>query len=175
MENAASQPDSQNSEKLWSDNYEKTISIVENRIITRGPSPQTEQLGKIKDYSRYICPRIANSVQNALLPKDILAKESTIIGYDMGDIDNVFTKKYRRYAKETNQMFIKRKKAKKAKNQQTELEVKATQIKPNENIYRSSNKEDQTLFDSIDIKKTRKNNLLGEYDSDKPNLRDYAY
>ena len=33
---------------LWSNTFYKTISVVEGRIITRGPSPQTEQLQKIQ-------------------------------------------------------------------------------------------------------------------------------
>ena len=35
--------DTQNNSVLWSNTFYKTISVVENRIITRGPSPQTEQ------------------------------------------------------------------------------------------------------------------------------------
>ena len=41
--------DTEKNAKLWSDTYYKTISVCENRIITRGASPQTEQLQKIKD------------------------------------------------------------------------------------------------------------------------------
>ena len=40
--------DTEKNAKLWSDTYYKTISVCENRIITRGPSPQVEQLQKIK-------------------------------------------------------------------------------------------------------------------------------
>ena len=38
--------DTSTNQKLWSDTYYKTISVCENRIITRGTSPQTEQLSK---------------------------------------------------------------------------------------------------------------------------------
>lgn len=101
--------DTENNKKLWSNTYYKTISTCENRIITRGPSPQTEQLQKIKDYSKYISPQIAQSVQQNVLPADIASKESTKIDYDMGNIDNVFTKKYRHLGKETNKVYQQRK------------------------------------------------------------------
>ena len=101
--------DTEKNIKLWADTYYKTISVCENRIITRGPSPQTEQLGKIKDYSRYVCPQIAQNVQQNVLPPDVLAQESTKIDYDMGNIDNVFTKKYRHIGKEYDKIYQQRK------------------------------------------------------------------
>ena len=99
--------DTKNNLSVWSDTYYKTISVCENRIITRGPSPQTEQLAKIKDYSRYICPQIAENVQKAVLPSSVYSKESKQIYYDMGNIDNVFTKKYRHLGHEYNKVFNK--------------------------------------------------------------------
>lgn len=209
--------DSQNSTKLWSDSYYKTISTVENRIITRGPSPQLEQLSRIKDYSRYICPQIAQSVQLNMLPDDVLARESNVIDYDIGNIDNVFTKKYRHLGKENRKIYtqkkertkaamerrkVKRNEAKqqraerKAEQQRAKLEVKAKPIfeeasnlnkinsvepvesnstpkKVKNTVYKTNNG-DQSMFDSIDIRKTRKNNLFGDYDPDKPYLRDYS-
>lgn len=101
--------DTEKNTKLWSDTFYKTISVCENRIITRGPSPQTEQLGKIKDYSRYVCPQIAQNVQRTVLPPEILAQESKQIDYDMGNIDNVFTKKYRHIGKEYDKLYQQRK------------------------------------------------------------------
>lgn len=101
--------DTETNKKLWSDTYYKTISVCENRIITRGPSPQTEQLQKIKDYSKYICPQIAQNVQQRVLPPEILAEESTKIDYDLGNIDNVFTKKYRHLGKEYDKLYQQRK------------------------------------------------------------------
>lgn len=92
--------DTQNNTVLWSNTFYKTISVVENRIITRGPSPQTEQLSKIRDYSRMLCPEIAQNVQLKVLPPQTYNKESNQIYYDMGNFDNVFTKKYRRWHKE---------------------------------------------------------------------------
>lgn len=97
--------DANNNQTLWSDTFYKTISVCENRIITRGPSPQTEQLKKIKDYSRLLCPEIAQNVQSNVLPPDVFAKESNQIYYDIGNIDNVFTKKYRRLGKETDKVY----------------------------------------------------------------------
>ena len=101
--------DTEKNLKLWADTYYKTISVCENRIITRGASPQVEQMGKIKDYSNYVCPQIAQNVQINVLPPEVLAQESVIIDYDMGNIDNVFTKKYRHYAKETDKFYKQRK------------------------------------------------------------------
>ena len=92
--------DTQNNTVLWSNTFYKTISVVENRIITRGPSPQTEQLQKIRDYSRMLCPEIAQNVQKSILPPSVYDKETKQIYYDMGNFDNVFTKKYRRWHKE---------------------------------------------------------------------------
>ena len=97
--------DTKTNNTLWSDTFYKTISVCENRIITRGPSPQTEQLQKIKDYSRLLCPEIAQNVQSNVLPADVFAKESNQIYYDIGNIDNVFTKKYRRWGKETDKVY----------------------------------------------------------------------
>ena len=97
--------DVKNNKKLWSDTYYKTISVCENRIITRGFSPQTEQLAKIKDYSRYICPQIARQVQLKILPQNIYAKETCKIDYDLGNIDNVFTKKYRHLGIENKKIY----------------------------------------------------------------------
>lgn len=92
--------DTNNNAILWSNTFYKTISVVESRILTRGPSPQTEQLQKIRDYSRMLCPEIAENVQKTLLtPSEYLA-ESYKIYYDMGNFDNIFTKKYRRWRKE---------------------------------------------------------------------------
>ena len=96
--------DTEKNTKLWSDTYYKTISVCENRIITRGPSPQVEQLQKIKDYSKYVSPQIAQNVQQKVLPPEILANETTKIDYNIGNIDNVFTKKYRHIGKETNKI-----------------------------------------------------------------------
>ena len=101
--------DTEKNLKLWSDTFYKTISVCENRIITRGPSPQVEQLSKIKDYSRYVCPQIARNVQRNVLPADIYASESTQIDYDMGNIDNVFTKKYRHLKKEYDKVYAQKK------------------------------------------------------------------
>ena len=101
--------DTETNAKLWSDTFYKTISVCENRIITRGPSPQVEQLSKIKDYSRYISPQIARNVQRNILPADLYTSESTQIDYDMGNIDNVFTKKYRHLKKEYDKVYAQKK------------------------------------------------------------------
>lgn len=213
--------DTQNNNVLWSNTFYKTISTVESRIITRGPSPQTEQLQKIRDYSRMLCPEIAQNVQLKVLPPEVFAKESNQIYYDMGNFDNVFTKKYRRWHKEGSKDYavakarvdakiadtkekinetkentkkkynnFKQERAQRAqeKNLQKQLEVKAepVKIKPSEiekssveennvhNInYKKQPTDNQTLYTPLNIQRTRKNNLYGEYDNSKPALRDY--
>lgn len=207
--------DTQNNVVLWSNTFYKTISVVENRIITRGPSPQTEQLQKIRDYSRMICPEIAQNVQVNVLPSDVYAKETHQVYYDMGNFDNVFTKKYRRWHKEggkdyavaksrvdakvadTKEKFNETKENTKLKyqklkeervqkqqekNLQKQLEVKAepvkTQVEKQENGIQNINfkkqiLQDESLYQPLEIKKTRKNNLYGEFDSSRPALRDY--
>ena len=220
--------DTQNNAVLWSNTFYKTISVVENRIIPRGPSPQTEQLQKIRDYSRMLCPEIAQNVQQNVLPPEVYSKESNQIYYDMANFDNVFTKKYRRWHKEGSKDYNaaktkvnntidetkekynnykeerKQKAIEKAKEKelQKQLEVKAEPIldnkqevkiqesvsKPAEtseteknvlNInFRKQEKEeleDQSLYQPLDIKKTKKNNLYGEFDNSRPPLRDYNY
>ncbi len=210
--------DTNNNKKLWSDNYQKTISVCENRIITRGPSPQTEQLGKIKDYSKYVCPQIAQNVQINVLPEDVYAKETTQIDYDMGNIDNVFTKKYRHLGKEYDKVYVKKKaeyeifkeekqaqyqqfkedrkaralEKKLEKESQTHLEVEAKPVRETENglmeiknkvqsgtkniknaVFKKEPVVDTEVIDSIDFKRNRKNTLFGDYDSSRPELRDY--
>ena len=227
--------DTQRNVVLWSNTFYKTISVVENRIITRGPSPQNEQLQKIRDYSRMLCPEIAQNVQQNILPPEVYEKETKQIYYDMGDFDNVFTKKYRRWHKEGGKDYNaaktkvnnsiedtkekynqyqeerKQKAAEKAKEKELQkqleqLEVKAepvlesapdTTSKSQEiiqssepqntkttekNIFNINLKktettelEDQSLYVPIDIRKTKKNNLYGEFDSSRPPLRDYNY
>lgn len=214
--------DADNNAKIWSDTFYKTISVCENRIITRGASPQTEQLGKIKDYSRYVCPQIARSVQRNILPASVYEKESTQIDYDLGNIDNVFTKKYRHWGKEYNKvygqkkqnygLFIEDKKQRLEKNRQerierdsiifdaeqaeleSKLEVKATPVieaeeginnisdktknktdKVKDAVYtRNADYGDYTELIKIEInKKKKKNSLIGDTDSKRPELRDY--
>ena len=80
---------------VWNKSYQKTISVVENRIVATGYAPQTEQLQKIKDYSVYLAPRVARSLQDTLLTTTQKAVEANRIHTDYGSIDNVFTKKYR--------------------------------------------------------------------------------
>ena len=96
-------------QKLWADTFYKTISVCENRIITRGMSPQTEQLSKIKDYSHYLCPQIVYNVQQNILPPEIMKKETKQIDYDLSNFDNEFTKKYRYFSKEYDRIYQRRK------------------------------------------------------------------
>lgn len=211
--------DTQNNTVLWSNTFYKTISVVENRIITRGPSPQTEQLSKIRDYSRMLCPEIAQNVQLKVLPPQTYNKESNQIYYDMGNFDNVFTKKYRRWHKEGKKDYavaksrvdaqiantkekindtkektksryqqFKENRAQRAQEKalQKQLEVKAEPVMENnsatkpavqenniQNINYKKNLDDQSLYTPINIQRTRKNNLYGNFDNTRPPLRDY--
>ena len=201
--------DTENNNILWSNTFYKTISTVESRILTRGPSPQTEQLQKLRDYSRMLCPEIAQNVQINVLPPDVYEKESKQIYYDMGDFDNIFTKKYRRWNKEgkkdmralksntgqkidsakakhnENKKIRAAKKAEKAAQQIQQTEVKAeeyctecpeytnSQNQIQDIKYGSTKSDEESLYEPIFIKKKRKNNLYGDYDSSRPPLRDY--
>ncbi len=211
--------DTQNNTVLWSNTFYKTISVVENRIITRGPSPQTEQLSKIRDYSRMLCPEIAQNVQLKVLPPQTYDKESNQIYYDMGNFDNVFTKKYRRWHKEGGKDYavaksrvdaqiantkekindtkektksryqqFKEDRAQRAQEKalQKQLEVKAEPVMENnsatkpavqenniQNINYKKNLDNQSLYTPINIQRTRKNNLYGNFDNTRPPLRDY--
>lgn len=211
--------DTQNNTVLWSNTFYKTISVVENRIITRGPSPQTEQLSKIRDYSRMLCPEIAQNVQLKVLPPQTYNKESNQIYYDMGNFDNVFTKKYRRWHKEGGKDYavaksrvdaqiantkekindtkektksryqqFKEDRAQRAQEKalQKQLEVKAEPVMENnsatkpaaqenniQNINYKKNSDDQSLYTPINLQRTRKNNLYGNFDNTRPPLRDY--
>lgn len=212
--------DTSNNRTLWSNTFYKTISVVENRIITRGPSPQTEQLQKIRDYSRMLCPEIAQNVQQKVLPPEVMSKESNQIYYDMGNFDNVFTKKYRRWYKEGSKDYDVAKTRVDAKIENTKEKINATkertknkyqQFKENkkENAIRKqeaknsklevkaepvieTTKKQSTLendihninyvkysdidsaYEPVEIKRTKVNNLYGEFDSSRPKLRDYA-
>ena len=188
---------------LWSNTFYKTISVVEGRILTRGPSPQTEQLQKIRDYSRMLCPEIAENVQKSLLNDAEYLAESYKIYYDMANFDNVFTKKYRRWAKEAPKDFdglkanVGRAKEKydmnKAEKQKAKMEAKkevkaeeykdtqTTVISPSAKIKTENGTkiiqpldfEDQSLFDPVYLKRTKRNTLYGDYDPTRPELRDY--
>ena len=211
--------DTQNNTVLWSNTFYKTISVVENRIITRGPSPQTEQLSKIRDYSRMLCPEIAQNVQLKVLPPQTYNKESNQIYYDMGNFDNVFTKKYRRWHKEGKKDYavaksrvdaqiantkekindtkektksryqqFKENRAQRAQEKalQKQLEVKAEPVIESnsavkqtvqennvQNINYKKNLDNQSQYTPINIQRTRKNNLYGNFDNTRPPLRDY--
>lgn len=189
--------DMQNKIILWSNTFYKTISVVESRILTRGPSPQTEQLQKIRDYSRMICPEIAENVQTSVLTEDEYLKESYKIYYDMANFDNIFTKKYRRWYKEGkkdidglksntgknvnsakehyNASKAKREEKRRLKAEQSAQNYK--NIQPAEDnptkIIQPLDFEDQSLFEPVNMKRIWKNNLYGDYDPNRPELRDY--
>ena len=178
--------DTQNNAKLWADTYYKTISVCENRIITRGPSPQTEQLQKIKDYSNEICPKIVQNVQKNMLPEDIYAKESTQVKYGIGNIDNVFTKKAREYGNNTNHIYNQTKdgctnfvvntkekidtakqerNARKLEKEQTKLESKL-EVKATPVYETDTKKTEENGFKGINFKKNTKKDTTSIEDPD---------
>lgn len=192
--------DTKNNSVAWSNTFYKTISVVEGRILTRGPSPQTEQLQKIRDYSRMLCPEIAENVQVSVLTDDEFAKESYKIYYDMANFDNIFTKKYRRWykeggkdfdglksntgnkidsAKERRKIRQEEKAAKKEAQKEAEMKVKAEPVNQNvqedqpTKIIQPLDFEDQSLFEPVNIRKRWINRLYGDYDDSRPPLRDY--
>ena len=173
---------------LWSNTFYKTISVVESRILTRGPSPQTEQLQKIRDYSRMLCPEIAQNVQTSVLTEAEYAKESYKIYYDMANFDNIFTKKYRRWYKEgqkdyaglksnTNNKIdsVKQKYNEGKIKREEQKRVRAEQYQDNSpsKIIQPLDFEDQSLFEPVNMRRIWKNRLFGDYDTDRPELRDY--
>ena len=185
--------DTKTNSVLWSNTFYKTISVVESRILTRGPSPQTEQLEKIRDYSRMLCPEIAQNVQLSVLTDAEYAKESYKIYYDMGNFDNIFTKKYRRWYKEGGKDFngaksntgnkarkIKENNKKRRAEKQTQKQVKAEKYTKKQvhtdtptNIIQPLDFEDQSLFEPVNMKRIWRNRLFGETETDRPPLRDY--
>ena len=188
--------DTKDNSVLWSNTFYKTISVVESRILTRGPSPQTEQLQKIRDYSRMLCPEIAENVQLNVLTPGEYAKESYKIYYDMANFDNIFTKKYRRWNKEGKKDFdglksnigskkqrMKDNRAKRAerKRQRQVEKIQQTQTIQKQRVDTSSptkiiqplDFEDQSLFEPVNMRRIWRNRLYGDYDVDRPELRDY--
>lgn len=81
---------------IWEDTFYKTISSCESRMVANQMGPQTQQLEKIRDYSRMLGPQIAHYVQASVVPSSIITKRSEIT-YGPKDFDNVFTKKFRWY------------------------------------------------------------------------------
>ena len=166
-----------------------------------------------------LCPEIAQNVQLKVLPPQTYNKESNQIYYDMGNFDNVFTKKYRRWHKEgkkdyavakskvdaqianTKEKINDTKEKTKSRYQQfkedraqrtqekalqKQLEVKAEPVIESnsavkqtvqennvQNINYKKNLDNQSLYTPINIQRTRKNNLYGNFDNTRPPLRDY--
>ena len=150
--------DTSNNTKLWSDTFYKTISVCENRIITRGSSPQSEQLQKIKDYSRVLCPEIAQNVQLKVLPASVYEKESNQIYYDIGNIDNVFTKKYRHLGREYDKVYIQKKAEFENFKEDTKAKIddKKTQLKQanTERKLRAQEKKEAQMQSKLEVKAT---------------------
>jgi len=82
--------------ELWSNTFYKPISSCENRMVANTLSPSTEQLEKVRDYSKMLAPQIAQSVQTNIVPASLLTKDNTI-KYGPKNIDNIVTKKFRWY------------------------------------------------------------------------------
>ena len=150
--------DTSNNKKLWSDTFYKTISVCENRIITRGSSPQSEQLQKIKYYSRVLCPEIAQNVQLKVLPASVYEKESKQIYYDIGNIDNVFTKKYRHLGREYDKVYIQKKAEFENFKEDTKVKIDDTKTKMKqaneERKLRAQEKKEAQMQSKLEVKAT---------------------
>ncbi len=88
---------------IWEDTFYKTISSCEARMVTTNLQPQTQQLEKVRDYSRMLGPQIAHHVQASIVPAVTLTRENEIT-YGPKDFDNVFTKKFRWYKHGTKEI-----------------------------------------------------------------------
>jgi hypothetical protein len=149
------------------------------------------------------------------LPADLYEQESTQIDYDLGNVDNVFTKKYRQLGGDYNKLYNQKKKeydmfvedqkqrynktkqnwldkqaiketAKQAE-LESKLEVKATPVyddsdtnlkginfkKTEKQLKQSDSSFEETFLNPIEIRRSKKHNLFGDYESDRPDLRDY--
>lgn len=84
----------------WENTFYKTISACESRMVANSLEPQTQQLEKIRDYSRLLAPQVATNVQAAIVPASELTRNNKI-DYSMKDLDNVFLKKVRSYKRAT--------------------------------------------------------------------------
>ena len=86
---------------IWSNTYYKTISVVETRMVPVDYVQNTQQLEKIRDYSHSLAPNIAKNIQLCILPTSITSNKDNLIDDGFGVYDNDFTKKYRKYKKNT--------------------------------------------------------------------------
>ena len=131
---------------------------LRNRIITRGSSPQSEQLQKIKDYSRVLCPEIAQNVQLKVLPASVYEKESKQIYYDIGNIDNVFTKKYRHLGREYDKVYIQKKAEFENFKEDTKVKIDDTKTKMKqaneERKLRAQEKKEAQMQSKLEVKAT---------------------
>lgn len=90
---------------IWSNTYYKTISIVETRMVPVDYVQNTQQLEKIRDYSHSLAPNIAKNIQLCVLPPSITSNKDNLIEDDFSVYDNDFTKKYRKYKKNTSVLY----------------------------------------------------------------------
>ena len=86
---------------IWSNTYYKTISVVETRMVPVDYVQNTQQLEKIRDYSHSLAPNIAKNIQLCILPAAITSNRDNLIDDGFSVYDNDFTKKYRKYKKNT--------------------------------------------------------------------------
>ena len=90
---------------VWSNTYYKTISVVETRMVPVDYVQNTQQLEKIRDYSRSLAPNIAKNIQLCVLPPSITSNKDNLIEDGFSVYDNDFTKKYRKYKKNTKVLY----------------------------------------------------------------------
>lgn len=142
--------DSNRDVNLWEDTFYKTISSCEARMVANQLGPQTQQLEKVRDYSRMLGPQIAHYVQASIVPQSILCRANEI-DYGPKDFDNVFTKKWRWYkhgakeiAKETDEKYTDYRTSQRARG-----------IEPLPDKFRRWKKEYKEYRESVKLEKAR--------------------
>ena len=95
------------------------------------------------------------NVQRTILPPEVLAEESKQIDYDMGNIDNVFTKKYRHIGKEYDKVYQQRKADVKEFTEDTKEKINETKdkIKTTYDEYKTRKQaQAQTQTEKLEVK-----------------------
>lgn len=64
---------------IWQNLYHRSLSTMEHRIVANNMAPAYEQLEKIKFYSSFFSPEIAQTVQFRLVPSTVKSVDANII------------------------------------------------------------------------------------------------
>jgi hypothetical protein len=129
-------------------------------------------------------------MQRNILPADLYEQESTQIDYDLGNIDNVFTKKYRHLKKESDKLYKQnkqkctifiddqRKKLESAKNDWSErhdIKKDAEYEEYKSKLEATSNQAESNIQDiSNTVKQTPKNIKNTVFNKKTPDMLEYC-